>query len=466
MVDAVWSEDGDALALGCRTLIKSFYKVRSSTAAGERRDKSTTQFRVYKVDDLEGEYPGMNREGFILHAVFNRASIDSRQGPCLRVDDLLEAARLGLGKSLCATRSPKELQVWAKTELSAFLKDIDQPEVSNDFPKWHHLQQYIAPIVSRSEILSNFPIPPEPFEHEEELYSFLTKNLQFTSSQWVTYVLPYRIVRSLIPTKEGAESQHDYLKITCEDLKPKRNSKSLSSKKLPKSAVAEFVPHAATSINIASLFMETTRLETMTWILRKSNYNQQPSIVSLWSPQSNQKGKVGLSSSAAKRQRLVPAGESTAAATSNGEGPSGTNANRENANRLERQDTPPSPTPTPAPASTRSKRSRDTAMKGAKRAFKVSKVTRGPAPTKDVTKDQRKEPSSSPNSTSTRSQTLEHEPNARNGAPSSTSTRSQTLEHTVIVDHGCGINERAAISPAPTSTLVGDDNEYVMIDSD
>jgi hypothetical protein len=402
IVDAVWSEDGDALAFGCRTLIKSYHRIQSSTAEGEKKNKSTTKFRVYELDNLVEKHPGMDREGFILHAISNRSSTNPSEGSYLKPEDVLEAAQRGLAKSLCAVRRPRELQRWTTSELAPFLKETSVSEIRQEFPRWQHVQEYLKPIVSSSEVLSNLPKSREPFEDEEKLYSFLVDKLQFTLNQWVTYVLPYRIVQSLLATKEGAESQHDHLKLKCDVLKKKKGSL------FPKSAAAEFLLCEGTSVNISTLFMETGEVETMIWILRKANFNQQPPIESFWSPHSNQKGKAVPSSVPRSRQRLIPGGMglptplSAPAANSNGEGPSGTN--RGEPSRSERQNAPPSPTP--APKLTSRKRKRNPPSQAAKQ-FKVSKATRAPA-AKDSGYGKQKEVQTPPPSSTMRAQSPEN----------------------------------------------------------
>jgi len=99
-LNGVWSEDGDALAFGCQTLIKSYFKIRSSTENREDKRKSFTHFKVYRLDDLARQYPGMDRKGFILYAILNGRPNDVRELYNLTPQDVLNAAGHDLGRSL------------------------------------------------------------------------------------------------------------------------------------------------------------------------------------------------------------------------------------------------------------------------------------------------------------------------------------------------------------------------------
>ncbi|KUJ18072.1 PIN domain-like protein [Mollisia scopiformis] len=338
VVDAVWSEDGDALALGCRTLIKSFFKIQSSTAESEKRNKSYAQFTVYNMEKLAGEHPGMDREGFVLNAIFNRMSKNPDEQSYLAPDDVLEAAERGLAKSLCAASgSSKELRQWAKTEFSDYLQS---PEIPLDFPRRQHVQDYLKPIVSSREVFLNFQKAREPFDNEDALFSFLTDRLQMTLNQWVKYVLPYRVVRSLLATEEGSESQHDHLKLKCNDILKRKKGQ------LPQKVVAEFKLCEATSLNVATLHMETGEVETMLWILRRANFNQTPSLKTFFTPSQKGKGIAPGSMPERPRQRHIPEAEmaiatpsSAPASNPNGEVQTGEPSNSRP------QKSPPSPTP-------------------------------------------------------------------------------------------------------------------------
>ncbi|KAH8807402.1 hypothetical protein F5884DRAFT_789187 [Xylogone sp. PMI_703] len=341
IVDAVWSDDGDALAFGCKTLIMSHFRAASSTERAEDIRKSYKHFRVYSLEEIERQHPSMGREGFILHAILNGAPREFREINNLLPEDILQAAGRGLGVSLCAASGSAEgLSQWASKDFALYLRDNRlMDEIPLGFPEWKHVQNYLKPVVSPSEVFLGLPAPKDPFLNEKKLFSFLVRNFQWTIKQWVTYVLPVRIVRSLLATKEGEESQHDYLKLECD------------VKKNPKIVKTTFSLCQATSVDVTPLYETKGQFETLLWIVRKANFNEQRSIASYFitPPKSDRKGK-GVSSASvsgtplqkskrgAGRAPLTP--PSAAVAGSSG-GPSRV------VNTPRRQSTPPSPTPMP-----------------------------------------------------------------------------------------------------------------------
>ena len=352
LVDGVWSEDGDALAFGSKTLIRFHSTVVSSTENGEDKRKSKTHFSVYRLDELETEYPGMDREGFILHTILNGKPKDVGELWNLGPQDILNAAELGLGKSLCAAAGTKEgLKQWAAKDLTQYLKDSSQDiQIPPDFPKWDHVQDYVNPVVSTVEVLSDPPQPRDPFDDEEGLFSFLVDKFQWTKTQWVKYVIPAQIVRSLLASDKGQEHLHDFLKLEC-DLPKKLSPRKIQSpqtKQKTKKVKATFLLCKATSLSTAELgSTETSRreFETLLWILRKANFNgQRPMTSFLLSPDSARKGKAAtatLVSGPSVTNRVPVTPPSISPSSSNGEGSSGST------DRLRRSENPP-PSPTPS----------------------------------------------------------------------------------------------------------------------
>lgn len=336
VVDGVWSEDGDALAFGCQTLIKSRFEMKSST---ERR-KSFTHFKVYKLDDIARQHTGMDREGFVLYAILNGEPKDTGELYNLKPQDVLNAARQGLGKSLCAaSRSSEKLRQWATTDFAGYLKDTSSKlKIPPEFPRWEPVQHYLTPVASTRKAILDLPQPLDPFVNEEALFTFLQNKFQFSIGQWVKHIVPVRIVRSLLATKNGQESQHDYLKLECD---PKKSG--------AKKVKATFLHCKATSLNTSEIIGTRGDVDTLLWILRKANCNEQRKIASYFlTPDSGQKGKSISSALTSEKpfQRLDPgangsflAQPSGLASNSSGDGPS------KRKGRSRRLSTPPSPTP-------------------------------------------------------------------------------------------------------------------------
>jgi hypothetical protein len=357
LVDGVWSEDGNALAFGCKTLVRFQPKVFSSTENGEDVRKSYTHFKVYKLENLADQHEGMDREGFVLHAILNGQPKDVEELYYLEPQDVLNAAELGLGKSLCAASTTQEnLRRWATIDFAGYLKGSRRNlEIPPEFPRLEHVQDYVNPIVSTSEVLSGLPQPLDPFLNEKKLYNFLLDKFQWTLTRWVKFIIPAQIVRSLLATEEGKASQYDRLRLECK-LKPNQS---------PKKVKITYLLNKATSLDMSPLGPKSSKGEfhTLLWILRKANFNGQRSMTSfLLTPDSLQKGKAVASASAcgpssqgqepgANRTPPTPpsatpsssnvSSNSSSGSGSNGEGSSGIK------DRSRRQHTPPSPTPLP-----------------------------------------------------------------------------------------------------------------------
>ncbi|KAF4634338.1 hypothetical protein G7Y89_g3772 [Cudoniella acicularis] len=341
LVDAVWSEDGNAFAFGCQNLIR-FHK-ESTLSERERGRKSTTNFRLYTLDKIAQNHDGMDRNGFILNAILTGGGNYSYALPYFEPRDVLHAAAYGLGESLHANSLDKSaFKAWRDSQLSDYLKTVGkETNTLAKFCRWKDLQDYATPDVSsRDALLSSTRSKDVQFD-EKKAYSFLEDNFQWNENQWAKLIIPLRIVQLLLATEEGQESQHDHLKLKC-DLK-----------KNPKKVKATFILANSTSLDMSVLFEKTGELETLLWVLRKANFNQQPSIHAFLSPpQSDQKGKgkeVPSASSTASSNRLrqIQNGmgkkplspPSASSSRTNGEGSS------KRPDRTGRANTPPSPTP-------------------------------------------------------------------------------------------------------------------------
>jgi Holliday junction resolvase YEN1 len=55
IVDAVWTEDGDAFMFGCSILIRFHYEKKNGSLS-----KSNTHFRVYRAEDIPKRLPGLD----------------------------------------------------------------------------------------------------------------------------------------------------------------------------------------------------------------------------------------------------------------------------------------------------------------------------------------------------------------------------------------------------------------------
>lgn len=116
VVDAVWSEDADALMFGAEMVIRDYREPKKKKsgpkgAAKENTKKSKDLVRVYRVRDVKRKL-GLDREGLVCFNVLNGGEYDAGlHGRGARSS--MQAARKGLGKSLYAY--PNDFQMCLRT---------------------------------------------------------------------------------------------------------------------------------------------------------------------------------------------------------------------------------------------------------------------------------------------------------------------------------------------------------------
>ncbi|KAI9761542.1 MAG: hypothetical protein M4579_000933 [Chaenotheca gracillima] len=99
IVDAVLSEDVDALMFGCGVSLRNW------SSEGSRGSKSPTHVSVYDARDIVSGPAKLAKEGIILVAMMSGGDYNPEGIPGCGVKVACEAARAGFGKSLCETLS-------------------------------------------------------------------------------------------------------------------------------------------------------------------------------------------------------------------------------------------------------------------------------------------------------------------------------------------------------------------------
>jgi Holliday junction resolvase YEN1 len=100
IVDAVWTDDGDAFMFGAKVLIKEHREGR-----GNAGKKSDNLIRVYRAEDIERKHR-INRQGLVLFALLSGGDYDTKGLPDCGPTTALAAAQFDhgrLGKILCET---------------------------------------------------------------------------------------------------------------------------------------------------------------------------------------------------------------------------------------------------------------------------------------------------------------------------------------------------------------------------
>jgi Holliday junction resolvase YEN1 len=194
VVDAVWTDDGDALMFGCTTLIRFFRKPKGK--------KDLEKVRVYKSKRITKQYKGLDREGLVLLAVLSGGDYDKAGLPGCGTDKALKGVAHGLGQALCLDN----LDEFRNQLIDFFMyKGLKIPD---NFPNPAHVKNYNKPLVSEPEILQMLQNRWDKPLDEPFLWRFLVVKYNLGAEKFIDLILPILFVRSLAQTRPGQESSN------------------------------------------------------------------------------------------------------------------------------------------------------------------------------------------------------------------------------------------------------------------
>jgi Holliday junction resolvase YEN1 len=104
IVDAVWTDDGDALMFGTTMLIKTHYE--------RAAPKSKTHVKAFRADDIKRDY-GLDQDGFMLFALLVGGDYEIQGLPGCGPKITLKLAKERLGRSLRECLNA-EIHVWRR----------------------------------------------------------------------------------------------------------------------------------------------------------------------------------------------------------------------------------------------------------------------------------------------------------------------------------------------------------------
>lgn len=145
IVDAVWTEDADALMFGGHTVLRFKY--------ASNKKKDNMRVRVYRTEDILKMYPALDRESMVLFAVLCGGDYDMSGLSTVGPQMAMKAIARGLGKSLCEASRSDQLPKW-REELQEFLaSEGSRVQVPQSFPKPKAVNDYDRPKVSEDSKL-------------------------------------------------------------------------------------------------------------------------------------------------------------------------------------------------------------------------------------------------------------------------------------------------------------------------
>ncbi|TVY15378.1 Flap endonuclease GEN-like protein [Lachnellula arida] len=204
IVDAVWTEDSDALMFGATTVIRFCYK-----PAGGKPKKNNLEVRVYQSEEITKTNPCLDREGMVLFAVLSGGDYNTVGLPNVGPEGAIEAAKQGFGHALRRASENGTLQAW-KEELQMHLVNTgSKVRVPAAFPDPDNVKCYNKPLVSSMQTLKN--LEPQwwnmPFG-EDGLWYLLLNRFNLGLSDFIQLVVPIFLVRSLAQTSPGQEASN------------------------------------------------------------------------------------------------------------------------------------------------------------------------------------------------------------------------------------------------------------------
>lgn len=200
IVDAVWTDDGDALMFGAKVLIKEHREGRGNTAK-----KSDTLVRIYRADVIEQKHR-INRQGLILFALLSGGDYDTKGLPGCGPTAALEAAQFDngrLGKILCETPL-RQLHCFTESLREYFqMPSSRSVYVPPGYPRDLHVKNYREPKVSTVEqahdlrgLKNGWYVPID----EAKLRPFLLHMFNFNTKEYLKHILPILLVKELVQT--------------------------------------------------------------------------------------------------------------------------------------------------------------------------------------------------------------------------------------------------------------------------
>ena len=191
IVDAVWSDDSDALMFGCGTLIQQH-------RVGKRKVEG--HIRVYQARALLEKHD-LDSDGFVLFAMLAGGDYNTKGLPDCGPKNaaLLSNRSVGLAQKL-QEASEGALPRW-RVELQEMLRRYRKAiEVPFGFPESKPLNNYRNPIVSTTEQLRDLRglrngwSPPIK---QAELRSLLRERFNFTTREFLKHIAPVFVARRL-----------------------------------------------------------------------------------------------------------------------------------------------------------------------------------------------------------------------------------------------------------------------------
>ncbi|CAA9959737.1 hypothetical protein PTMSG1_03145 [Pyrenophora teres f. maculata] len=218
IVDAVWSQDSDALMFGCTFLLNDWRVAKedgNEDRSKENTKKSGKYARVIRTHELR-ELHGLDREGMVLFAMLVGGDYDTKGLPGCGPSMGMQAVKHGLGRSLCACRNQRDCSLW-RLELATFLETAYRGRsipIPPTYPDYKTLHKYNYPkvntdqdLLNRSRLKLDYIRPIQ----ELELLEITSKRFNIWGRLYMHWVAPVLLMRYLVARdpSQSKEVVHD-----------------------------------------------------------------------------------------------------------------------------------------------------------------------------------------------------------------------------------------------------------------
>lgn len=202
IVDAVWSDDGDALMFGCGTLIR-----QHKNGSGIVKD----YIRVYQASALLEKYD-LDPDGLVLFAVLAGGDYNTQglRGCGPKTAALLSKRRTGLATSLRDT-SEASMPMWRVMLQDALRRYGKAIEVPFGFPEFKALHYYRNPTVSTDDRLHDLRGLRNGWDRpitQAVLRIILRERFNFTTREFLKHIAPVFVARRLARAESGQREEN------------------------------------------------------------------------------------------------------------------------------------------------------------------------------------------------------------------------------------------------------------------
>lgn len=219
VVDAVWSEDADALMFGAGVVIRDHRIAKNKKDEGlingdkANSKKSGDSVRVYRMVDIQRTLD-LDREALICFVLLNGGDYDPVGLRGCGQKQAMAAARSGLGRNLCCFRTDFELAAW-RLQVAEFFRG--KFAIPPDFARSLHVKNYCHPKVSSPEQLRNLRCLQRGWDmplDEAKVRNFISTRFNMWTKSYMDWIGPILLVRSLLSTTPDLSSNKYDIKLT------------------------------------------------------------------------------------------------------------------------------------------------------------------------------------------------------------------------------------------------------------